>query len=143
MATAEEGIFALLNNNATLRALTFGANVPFFDGTNNRLFPGQIDENSVLPALAFVRVGGSRRLTMSGVEGLVRARFQFTAAGTIYEDPLNLLEAVINILDGYKGALPNGVIVQVAEVVLDPFDEFSAEARLFSRHCDFEIVYQN
>jgi hypothetical protein len=142
MATAEEGLFFFLNVSPALRALTFTSGA-FFDGTNCRVYPGQIDENSILPALAFVRVGGHRMLTMGGVEGLVRGRFQFTAAGTIYDDPVVLMESVISLLDGFRGSFPNGVIVQVAEVVLDPFDEFSAEARLFSRHCDFEIVYQN
>jgi hypothetical protein len=147
MATFEEGLFLWLNLRPELRALTF-ATGSFFDGTNCRIFPGTIAEESALPAMAYARVGGPSAVNMSGADGLKRARIQFTASGKIYSEPATLIGVLCGvpgapgILDGFSGTFPNGVVIQLARPLMEPIDSFAAEARLFSRHVDFEFLYQ-
>jgi hypothetical protein len=138
MASLEEGIFALLNNSAALK----GSNLfPDASGTNCRLYPGTIAEEATLPAAAFARAGGSRQLVLGSPENLNRARFQFTVASDQYDDCVTIMDLFLNLLHGFAGALPNGVVVQLAKAVIDPIDEYSMEARLYSRHCDIEFIY--
>lgn len=147
MATIEEGIFALLNANATMKASSL---FPDASGANCRLYPGTIAEEATLPAAAFARVGGARSLTLNGPESPIRARFQFTVAssdqeaktGSGYDDCASQLEIILNILHGYSGQLPNGIVVQQARVVMDPIDDFNVDSKLYFRHADVEFVYE-
>jgi hypothetical protein len=145
--TLEEGIFAWLNQRPELQALNFSTGA-FFDGTACRIYPGTVAEESALPAMAYARVGGSSALNMQGPDGLKRARIQFTAIGTIYADPAALIGVLSGtpgapgILDGFSGALPNGVIVQLVRPMMEPIDSYIGEVRLYSRHIDFEFTYQ-
>jgi hypothetical protein len=147
MATFEEGLFQFLDLRPEFRALNF-ANGAFFDGTHCRIYPGTIAEESLLPALAYLRVGGSSSLNMAGGDGVKRARIQFTAAGIIYADPAILIGVLSGvpgapgILDGFAGAFPNGVVVQLARPLMEPIDAYVAEVALYTRHVDFEFLYQ-
>jgi hypothetical protein len=145
--TLEEGIFSFLNQHPALTGLNFATGA-FFDGTNCRIYPGQIDENAAMPALSFTSVGGPRSMTMSGPESIGRARIQFTAASLVYSEAVVLIGALIGTpgskgaLDGFTGQLPNGVVVQLARPLTEPIDTYFAEARLYARHVDVEFVYE-
>lgn len=147
MATFEEGLFQWLDQRTEYRALNF-ANGAFFDGTHCRIFPGTIAEDALLPAIAYARVGGSSSLNMSGADGLKRARIQFTAAGVAYADPAVLIGILTGmpgapgILDGFSGGFPNGVVIQIARPLIEPIDAYIAEVDLYTRHVDFEFLYQ-
>jgi hypothetical protein len=147
MATLEEGLFAWLNQRPEFRALNFATGA-FFDGTNCRIFPGTVAEDAAMPALAYMRVGGQSSLTMSGADGIKRARIQFSAIGDIYADPATLIGVLCGvpgapgILDGFSGTFPNGVVIQLARPLMEPIDSYVAEVRLYMRHVDFEFLYQ-
>jgi hypothetical protein len=147
MTTFEEGLFAWLNQRPQFQALTFDTGA-FFDGTNCRIFPGTVAEEAAMPAMAYARVGGSSSLNMSGPDGVKRARIQFTAIGVKYADPATLIgvlcgvPAAPGILDGFSGTFPNGVVIQLARPLMEPIDSYIGEVRLFSRHVDFEFLYQ-
>jgi hypothetical protein len=138
-ATVEEGIFSLLNNAASVQAVL----APDGGGTNCRLYPGTIAEEAALPAAAFARVGGRRQLTVGGPEALIRARFQFTTAAQTYDECVTAMEALIGILHGYSGAFPNGIVVQQISMLGDLIDEFDIGSRMYARHCDFEVIYND
>jgi hypothetical protein len=145
--SVEEGIFSLLNNSPEIQAVL----APDAGGTNCRLYPGHIAEEATLPAAAFTRAGGRRQLKMSGPDGLIRARFQFTAAssdkealnGSAYDDCRIVMDAIILKLEGFSGGFPNGIVVQQISVSGDLIDDYDAESELYFRHCDFEIVYND
>jgi hypothetical protein len=148
MSTFEEGLDAWMNQRPEFQALTFSTG-PFFDGTSCRIWPGVVDENSVLPALAHDDAGGpAPGLNMQGADGIQHARKQFTAVGRTYADVVTLMGVLCgtpgakSILHGFAGTLPNGVIVQLARQMTAPIGSYVAEARLYIRHVDFEFTYQ-
>lgn len=147
MATFEEGLFQFLDQRPEFRALTFSTGA-FFNGTHCRIYPGTIEEDAALPAMAYARVGGSSSLNMAGSDGLKRVRIQFTAVGIVYADPATLIGILSGvpgapgILDGFAGTFPNSVVVQLARPLMEPLDAYVAEVRLFTRHVDFEFLYQ-
>lgn len=139
--TLEEGLFSFLNARAELQALTFASGA-FFDGTNCRIYPGTIAEDALFPALAYTAIGGTRSLTMSGRQGVRSARIQFTALSTVYSENATLIETLLSFLDGFSGSFAGGAAVEQARALGEPVDQYIGEARLYVRHCDFEIVYQ-
>lgn len=142
MSTLEEGLAAWMNQRPELQSLSFSTG-PFFDGTNCRIFPGTVDEAAILPATAYDRVGGpAPGLTMTGADGIHRARIQLTAIGETYADPVTLIGVLCGLLHGFSGQLPNGVVVQLCRQMMEPIGSYIAEVRLFMRHVDFEFVYQ-
>lgn len=148
MTTLEEGLTTWLNQRPELKALNFSTG-PFFDGTNCRIFPGTVAEDSVLPAMAYDGVGGTAPgLNMQGPDGIKRARIQFTAVGETYADPVVLIGVLCgtpgakSILHGFSGQLPNGVVVQLVRQMTEPIGSYVAEVRLYMRHVDFEFVYE-
>lgn len=148
MGTLEEGLEAWLNQRPELQALNFSTGA-FFDGTSCRIWPGTVDQNSVLPAMAYDRVGGAAPgLNMAGADGVCRARIQFSAIGKIYSEPVALIGVLCgtpgkpSILHGFSGPLPNGVVVQLVRQMMEPIGSYAAEVRLYMRHVDFEFTYQ-
>jgi hypothetical protein len=148
MPTLEEGIFALMNEREESINLTFSTG-PFFDGTACRIYPGTVDELAVLPAMGYARVGGNPSdMTMSGPDGVKEARIQFTGLGKTYADAATLIGALTGtpgsrgLFDGYRGTLPNGIVVQLAELVTEPIDSYVDEAKLFTRHVDVKFTYE-
>jgi hypothetical protein len=147
MATIEEGLFNLWNTDPGVQAVLS----PDASGTNCRLYPGHIPEEATLPAAAFARAGGRRGLNITGPDGLIRARFQISVAssdqeaknGSGYDDCAIVLEALTNKAHGFSGALPNGVIVQQIQAMTEPIDDFNAEAKLYFRHQDIMVVFEN
>jgi hypothetical protein len=139
----KDGIFALLNANPDIRALSFSTGSFLDSGSEVRIYPGIIPEEAMLPAAAFVFVGGTAPgLNMAGSDGRASARIQFSATGDNYDDATLLLGVISTVLHGFKGQTPNGPIVQLSKQLNEPFDEFIAEARLYLRHCDFMITYE-
>jgi hypothetical protein len=136
-ATIEEGLFGLLNASQDIQAVL----APDAGGINCRLYPGHIDERATLPAAAFARAGGSRQLVQTGPDGLISARFQFSAADTTYDACQQVMDAIALKLHGFTGELPNGVLVSLISMSGEMIDDFDIEARLYARHCDFDVVY--
>lgn len=148
MEPFDQGLFAWLNQRPEFQALNF-ASGPFFDGTNCNIWPGVISESARVPALAFDHAGGPPPgLTMSGGDGVQKARIQFTAIGDIYADPATLIGVLCgvpgtkSILHGFSGQFPNGVVIQLARQIIAPFGSYIVEARLYMRHVDFEFTYE-
>ncbi|HEY2361202.1 MAG TPA: hypothetical protein VGK36_08810 [Candidatus Angelobacter sp.] len=148
MPTLEEGIISFLNTREEMRNLTFSTG-PFFDGESCRIFPGTVAENAILPAMAYARVGGAgSTMTMSGPDGLKKARIQFTAIGTTYADAATLLGVLTGVpgqpglFDGFRGDLPNGVVVQLSSLITDPIDSYVDQVKLFLRHVDISFIHE-
>lgn len=148
MPTLEEGIFALMNQREELTKLSFSTG-PFFDGTTCRIYPVTVAENSALPAMGYARVGGAgSTMTMSGSDGVKEARIQFSAIGKTYADAAALIAAIAGVpgapglFDGYRGTLPNGIVVQLAQLVTEPIDSYVDEVKLFTRHVDVKFIYE-
>lgn len=136
MANIETGIFGLLDANASMQAL-------LLDATSGhcKIFPVLIPEQISFPAVAYVRISGSRELTLNGSDGFITARFQFLSNSTIPDDNTSVIDALIAVLHGFAGPLPGGAVIQMSNLARDPMDDYDPAARLYMRHCDFEIIY--
>jgi len=113
------GLFTLLSTTSTITALV-----------GQRIFPVQLPEQSVLPALTYqiIAVKASPTLTNSGYQ---RWRLQFDCWGKDYADATNLRAALRLALEGYRGTLSDGTLLQDAQMIqlVDYFEHDSLHWR--------------
>ncbi|QMV19691.1 DUF3168 domain-containing protein [Granulicella sp. 5B5] len=131
----EAGLFQLLSQSAALQALV--GNPAAF------VFPVMLPEKPPLPCISYQLVGGSANpaLTRSGVQ---RRRYQFDfwadyEQGT-YDQAIALRDAVIHLLNGFTGALPNGFYV-TSILYHQSLDGFENDARQYRCTAEFYITY--
>ncbi|MGC9159796.1 MAG: hypothetical protein ACP5FH_12510, partial [Terracidiphilus sp.] len=78
--------------------------------------------------------------TTQATAGLVRTRVEFDCWGATYADASNLRAALIAALNGYQGALANGIQVQNV-VRVQSVDFYHNEAMQFRLTADFVFYY--
>lgn len=106
----EEALYAYLSTNAAVTAVV---------GT--RLYPFRLAEGCDLPAIAFSRVGASRRYTFDrflDTSAWVEARVQFACYGDTAMDAIEAAHAVLLQLSGYEGDM-EGLYIGSARAALE------------------------
>jgi len=124
----EEGIVALLRADATLTGLI---------GT--RLYPVLVPEPTVYPCLSYQVVSASPDYTIDGTR-CGSKRIQFDAWGTSYGDCKAILQALGNVLDLFRGMLPDGTRALVIRNVLE-LDQFESDGRVYRSLADYRAEY--
>jgi hypothetical protein len=79
--------------------------------------------------------------SLTSALGMVKARIEFNAWAATYAAAKAIEEAIRLSLDGYAGALPNGVIV--ANILRDngAIDGFDQDTRLYRVQIDYRVIY--
>ncbi len=113
----ENGLFQKLKGNTGVANLVGG-----------RIFGAQFPNNTAkptLPAIVYHTFWSDTVRTLTGPDGLRTKKIQIDCYGDKYTDALGLGDTVRSLFEGYRGTLPNGVVVQEAEVNVD--EDFPAE----------------
>lgn len=76
-----------------------------------KVFPGRVPENVALPAIIWQVVSLPRDHHLGGTAGVARARVQFSAIAKTAADCEVAAESLRQLLDGFTGRLPGGVVV--------------------------------
>jgi hypothetical protein len=116
------GLYALLAGEATISAIV---------GT--RIEPIELSIGQTMPALTYKFVGGSGEPTFE-TSGPQKVRVEFNSFGNTHLQADTLREAVRVFLNGYRGQLSGGILLQNAEYLhpLDFFEQYSREFRCMS-----------
>lgn len=116
------GLYALLAGEATISALV---------GT--RIEPIELSIAQTMPALTYKFVGGSGEPTFT-TSGMQKVRVEFNSFGTTHLQADTLREAIRKFLNGFRGALSDGTVLQNADHIqdLDFFEQYSREFRCMS-----------
>ena len=117
------GIFALLSTAAPLG----GAKV----------YPDQLPENPTLPALEYQWVGGGGKPSLNA-SGPQRWRLQVNAWGSTFDSAETLKWAVLN---GYRGTLSDGTLVQFIQLIGPIRLSFENDAREFGCGVEFYVHF--
>jgi hypothetical protein len=100
-----KGFIALLQADATVAALTEG-----------RAYADALPRGYVFPALVLHEYGGSLDSQMDGPADAEYTSVQVDIYGSATDERDNLRKAVGDVMDGYVGTLPNGVVVQLCSL---------------------------
>lgn len=110
----------------------------------DRLYPLRLAEGCDLPAIAYARVGASRRYTFDrflDTSAWVEARMQFSCYAATAVDALEASHAVLLALSGYEGDM-GGTYIGSARAALE-LDTYEATPRLYRRSLDIIIAYED
>jgi hypothetical protein len=119
----------LLNGLQALVAIETGA----------YLFPVILPENQALPALTYQIVGGVSYPTFN-TSGMQKQRVQFDCYGKSYLSAATVRATLIAALNGYKGTLADGMVLQFANYI-QSVDHFEDDARQFRCTCEFYLFF--
>jgi len=123
------GLFSLLSGFSGITALA---------GT--RFYPITVPENPTLPAIRYLYVGGSSDPTFE-TSGLQKLRIQFDCLGATADDADALRTALIQALNGYRGALSDGTYLQLADLLGPGTDFFDNDARQYRCIVEFYLYF--
>lgn len=102
--------------------------------------PILLPDTPLLPAATYQRISTVTLNTMTSNVALTQVRMQFDTWAKSYADARSLASAIISVLEGYSGTLPNGVYI--ANVALDSqIDLYESTARLYRNSVDFLIWF--
>ncbi len=124
----ETGIFALLTGNANISAIV---------GT--RVYPGNLPEPPVLPAISHRLVGGNSDPTFD-TSGLQRQRREFNCHAGTDDAALALRAVLIQEMNGYRGVLSDGTVLQNMDLV-QSMDFFDEDPRQFRCMVEFYLYF--
>lgn len=96
-----DGIISLLNADPTVTSFVSG-----------RIYKSVLVRGFSLPAVAVHRYGGSQEYDFNGPVGVREDQVQLDAYASDAETTQQVTEAIRAVLVGFKGALPDGTIVQ-------------------------------
>lgn len=91
MARIEEAFFELLTTDPGLSALI-----------GNRLFPVQLPEQVIKPAISYDRISGPRMMSHQGPSGTANPRYQFNCWGDTYAQSKRVADQLRFALDGLQ-----------------------------------------
>lgn len=131
----EAGIDALLANTTSISNIIRG-----------RVWPLFLPEEVAYPAMTYQVISHTQEPTFA-TSGMQKLRLQIDCWGdaspqcqTGYADAAGLRDAVVTLLNGYRGALPDGTYVQDAELE-QSIDFYESGALAFRAMCEFSIFY--
>jgi len=109
----------------------------------DRIYPMKSPQNSVMPAITYFWVSGSRSHSMDSANGLSMPRVQFDCWAKTYLSAEILFEALRKRLDGFKGTAGTSPGTTVQGVFFEnENDAYEPEPELFRRSCDFMVNYE-
>jgi hypothetical protein len=120
------GLFHLLSTESTIAALV---------GT--RIYPVALPTGPTLPAIVYYSAGGTGDPTLD-TSGLQKLRYTFDCWGETYAAADQVRDALVAFLNGYRGALSNGILLQMAEYI-QPIDSFKDALRQYC--CAVELYF--
>jgi hypothetical protein len=116
-----------------------------------RIYKMRIPQRTALPAITYMRVGGSTVYHQTAAATIRQARVSFTAWALTYSSAKAVIEAIRNALSGYAGAIgtaPNTTTILWSEHTGDDVDgEVESDngqdaPQAFSVTADYEIRYR-
>ena len=126
-----EGLVLLIGGDKTVKSLI-----------GLRLYPvAAPPEQSTFPYLTYQTVADTPEYALDSKQVGLR-RIQFDAFGSNYQDSQNVLKALRNVLDAYKGTLSDSdqTKVLVATRIMG-IDNFESDSRVYRSLCEYEILY--
>jgi hypothetical protein len=115
------------------------------DLVSDRVFPNLVPPENSGPAIMFRKISGSRAKPHNlGTGPLVRGRFEFNCYGDSFSDAARVCSAVLNLLDGFRGDLGEGVKTTAVDIVdfTEPRDSYDPELQRHKRQLDAMILYR-
>jgi Protein of unknown function (DUF3168) len=134
----EKGLRDLLINDVNVGPMVGGTASPFTPG--QRVRPMLLPEGTNFPAIVYQVVATNPLTSMDGVNALQMKRMQIDCYGQTAVAAKTLAQAVHNALDGYRGVLSEGTVVQSCLPNQD-VDEFEFDPQVFRVACDFNIRF--
>ncbi|HEV2463549.1 MAG TPA: DUF3168 domain-containing protein [Acidobacteriaceae bacterium] len=131
----EAGITAFLQASSALAALV---------GT--RIYPTQLPDSTVYPAITYQMVGGNSKPTLD-TSGVQKLRMQFdcwsaaTPDGGTYAQAASVREALIAALNGVQTTLSDGTRLLTADLVNPGMSFFEREALQYRCMVEFYLLY--
>jgi hypothetical protein len=141
----QEGVYQMLAGAPTVTAIigTPADRLRWSQGREGTtgIFPGQMPEQAVLPALILVEISGETDVTLDGPSGLRNTHLQISCYGRSYKEAKNLAETVLGLYDGGQAMLPSGTEVDVSLVRKDP-EIFEVAPWVYHAPLDVRFVYR-
>lgn len=128
----QEGLAALLQNDAAVNAITAG-----------RIFAIQApDQDEVYPCLVYKCVGGEGAAVFEDGAGMIRQRIEVTAVSELGAEAMRLRYAATIALKGWrKEKLPDGTFIDTCNLLNPGIDEGPGTTRYFSCMCEFYVFF--
>lgn len=128
----EVGLVALLQADADMAALVGTRIYPV-------LLPPNQGQDGVYPALTYQLAGGKSDPSYD-TSGLITLRMQFDAWGDKYSDASITRKTLVQVLNGYRGALPDGTFLEDAQYI-QPMDYFVDKLLLYRCAVEFYLRF--
>ena len=122
------GLYSLVTGTTAINALI-----------GPRMFPVQLPENTLLPAIRYMVAGGQSGATFDDSGGPQRWRLQFDCIAADADTAEALRNALTDALDGYNGTLSDGTYVTIFS--LQPIDFYDSDPRQFRCAQEFYINF--
>ncbi len=108
------------------------------DVVSERIYPTQLPENSDLPALMYIRIGGNRMRTHRGNSNNATS-LQISCWSKDYGEAKDLSDILIEKLDNYDGYMQSGRVTIFHQ---NDRDIYEPDTGLYHIPVDFEIHYE-
>jgi hypothetical protein len=110
-----------------------------------RIFPiaipkSETPQNGPVPPTLVYKAIGSQSTPTFDTAGLQRKRIEFACWGTTYIQAITLREALIGVLQGYRGTLSDGTTVQTV-LVITGTDDFLQDSLSYCATQEFYILF--
>lgn len=108
-------------------------------------FSAQLPKDIISPATpmawAYRVIVSNATYTLAGVDGLVPMEIQIDCHGLAAKDAITLAALIDTVLSGYRGALPDGTVVQGIFNQGPSPDGYSDANRSFVRSLEYQVNY--
>lgn len=105
------------------------------DIIGNRLYPGWIPENAIMPSVAYVTISKPAHHDID----VAFPRMQFSVFSTRYIEAKQIAKLLKEKLNRFKGQLGNANIIQI--VYQNEYDMYESDTKLYHVAIDFKIIY--
>jgi hypothetical protein len=127
MSNLESALYSLITGSAGFSNLA-----------SARLYPVFIPQDIALPAAAYQVISRISFVAHDGATGISQSRVQFDCDGTTYAAAKQLAEALVTILNGYRG--DPGVLMSAR--LSNMIDGYSLDPDRWTVRVDFLIVHE-
>ncbi|QQS08676.1 MAG: DUF3168 domain-containing protein [Phycisphaerales bacterium] len=126
--TIEAELFQFLTTNAALSGLLA-----------DRLYPKQLPQNPIYPAIVYHRISGARDYSHDGSGNRAEPRFQFDCYDRTHVGAKALAEGLRLALSGYRG--PMGTVDVQSAFLEDDDDGYDDDMKVYWYRMDFAIAH--
>ena len=130
--SAENIIHALLVANSAITAVV-----------SDRIYPGELPQNTAMPALGVSHISTTERPTISAVSAftLVQTRIEVTVLSKDYVTLKDLIKKVRAACNYQRGVIATYTVISVMQELIGP-DMRDSDLTLFSQTIDFMVTWQ-